>query len=134
MINFSLGLAYIHYALKRQSSNRQYLLLQGQSFLSKYAEIEGQRPPDQPSSSSSSSSSSSLSGSAASYYNIGRVFHLLGIAYLAVEYYAKALEIVDRTDPRGDIAVMTAANYVSLLMTVRNKGLAMEITKRRLIL
>ncbi|KAK7393974.1 transcription factor TFIIIC subunit tfc4, partial [Neonectria punicea] len=39
MVNLSLGLAYVHYGLKRQSTNRQYLLLQGQSFLSQYADL-----------------------------------------------------------------------------------------------
>ncbi|XP_044718027.1 transcription factor tau subunit sfc4 [Hirsutella rhossiliensis] len=39
MINLSLGLAYVHYGLKRQSANRQYLLLQGQAFLSRYLEL-----------------------------------------------------------------------------------------------
>ncbi|KAH6636478.1 hypothetical protein F5144DRAFT_611219 [Chaetomium tenue] len=33
LINLSTGLAYVHYALKRQATNRQYLLTQGFGFL-----------------------------------------------------------------------------------------------------
>ncbi|KAF4456911.1 hypothetical protein F53441_1035, partial [Fusarium austroafricanum] len=79
MVNLSLGLAYVHYGLKRQSTNRQYLLLQGQAYLSRYAEL---------------GHSGSIPGTsinkAESYYNIGRLYQLLGINYLAHEYYSRA--------------------------------------------
>ncbi|KAM0202550.1 hypothetical protein ACHAQD_009307, partial [Fusarium lateritium] len=79
MVNLSLGLAYVHYGLKRQSTNRQYLLLQGQSYLSQYAKL-------------GSSENANDFSKAEAYYNIGRLFHLLSINYLALEYYSKAKE------------------------------------------
>lgn len=80
MVNLSLGLAYVHYGLKRQSTNRQYLLLQGQSFLSQYADFSQRRAEGQ----------SSPTAEAEAYYNIGRLFQLLGVNSLALEYYGKA--------------------------------------------
>lgn len=38
VITLSLGLGYIHYGLKRQAVNRQYLILQGLAFLQEYYE------------------------------------------------------------------------------------------------
>ena len=120
MINLSLGLAYVHYGLKRQSANRQYILLQGQAFLAKYASVEGQGPGGL--------------GSAESNYNIGRIFHLLGISHLAVEYYSKALEAAQGHEEDKDTAQMTMVNYVNLLMAVKNKSLALALTKKNLVL
>ncbi|KAH7127730.1 hypothetical protein EDB81DRAFT_809969 [Dactylonectria macrodidyma] len=81
MVNLSLGLAYVHYGLKRQSTNRQYLLLQGQSFLSQYAELG---------SGSGTLSQRNHPSKAEAYYNLGRLFQLLGVNYLALQYYLKA--------------------------------------------
>ena len=120
MINLSLGLAYVHYGLKRQSANRQYILLQGQSFLTKYASVEGQAPEEL--------------GSAESNYNIGRLFQLLGIAHLAIEYYSNALEAARGNQADDDVAKMAMVNCVNLLVTIKNRSLALALTKQNLVL
>lgn len=77
VITLSLGLGYIHYGLKRQSVNRQYLILQGLSFLQQHA---ASLPPGRADEAS---------------YAMGRAFQLLGLQDLALGYYARvgALEV-----------------------------------------
>ncbi|KAH7258069.1 hypothetical protein B0J15DRAFT_445207 [Fusarium solani] len=127
MVNLSLGLAYVHYGLKRQSTNRQYLLLQGQSFLSRYAELGSMNQGE-----------NNGFTKAEAYYNIGRLYQLLGINYLALEYYSKAKK-VSRDRPGHDSttgeleAIMLSNELISLLINQNNsKALALLKAKIRL--
>ncbi len=79
MINLSYGLAYIHYALKRQATNRQYLLAQGFALLFKYYEIRIR-------------TARSSGERQEAHFNIGRVYGMLGLGHLAIEYYRKVLD------------------------------------------
>ncbi|KAI9873850.1 MAG: transcription factor TFIIIC subunit tfc4 [Pleopsidium flavum] len=79
MINLSLALGYIHYALKRQSENRHYLVMQGFSFLFAYYDLR--------------QSSASLQEKQEAEYNVARTYLLLGLTHLAVPYYQKCLEL-----------------------------------------
>jgi general transcription factor 3C polypeptide 3 (transcription factor C subunit 4) len=79
MINLSLALGYIHYALKRQSENRHYLIMQGFSFLFAYYDLR--------------QSSTSLQEKQEAEYNVARTYLLLGLTHLAVPYYQKCLEL-----------------------------------------
>ena len=119
MINLSLGLAYVHYGLKRQSSNRQYLLLQGQAFLSLYIDSCQARPP-------------SAIGEA--YFNIGRLFHLLGIPYLALEYYSRAYQEDAKTSGQADIYTASILNSAMILQVIRNNPVALVLIKDKLII
>lgn len=127
MVNLSLGLAYVHYGLKRQSTNRQYLLLQGQSFLSRYAELGSM---DQEGNNGFSK--------AEAYYNIGRLYQLLGINYLALEYYSKAKRVFrnrpGKDGTTGELeAIMLSNELISLLINQNNpKALALLKAKIRL--
>lgn len=127
MVNLSLGLAYVHYGLKRQSTNRQYLLLQGQSFLSRYAELGSMNQGE-----------NSGFTRAEAYYNIGRLYQLLGINYLALEYYSKAKKVSrDRPGTDGTTgeleAIMLSNELISLLINQNNsKALALLKAKIRL--
>jgi general transcription factor 3C polypeptide 3 (transcription factor C subunit 4) len=76
MINLSLALGYIHYALKRQSENRHYLIMQGFSFLRL-------RPP---------TVFHPLQEKQEAEYNVAHL-SLLGLTHLAVPYYQKCLEL-----------------------------------------
>ncbi|KAG4257055.1 hypothetical protein FPRO03_04065 [Fusarium proliferatum] len=102
MVNLSLGLAYVHYGLKRQSTNRQYLLLQGQTYLSRYVELGQQGVTER--------------GSwtrAEAYYNIGRLYQLLGVNYLAHNYYSRAKKAcygLYRKDEARGLEVMLLSN------------------------
>lgn len=76
----SIALCYIHHALKRQSDNRHYLVMQGLSFLHEYRRIRDKR------------------GTLAQErqemeFNFARVWHMLGLAHLAVEGYHRVLKL-----------------------------------------
>ena len=77
VLSFSIGIAYIHHAFKRQSDNRHHLILQGFSFL--YAYYHARQETHSP----------SLVQEAE--YNIGRAYHIIGLAHLAIPYYERCL-------------------------------------------
>lgn len=83
MINLSLALAYIHYALKRQSENRHYLIMQGFSFLFAYYDLRQQN--------------TSLHERQEAEYNVARTYHMLGLIHLAVPYYQRCLDISENS-------------------------------------
>lgn len=117
MINLSLGLAYVHYGLKRQSSNRQYLILQGQSFLSLYARQH---------------TNGDDYALAERYYNMGRLFQLLGIGYLSSSYYAMALDICKNGGGSRDLSALILANTLISLLTVGNNDVALSVLRNNL--
>ena len=77
MINLSLALGYLHYALKRQADNRHHILMQGLAFLFQYYDCR-QR-------------SSISSEKQEAEYNVGHAYHLLGLTHLAIPYYERCL-------------------------------------------
>lgn len=116
MTNLSLGLAYVHYALKRQAGNRQFLILQGLTFMSKYIEVSQQ---------------DGIGPSVAEmYYNIGRLHHLLGITSLAMKYYSQAMSSVDESShAQMDIRVMSTTNQIVSLLGLGDHGTALRLLK-----
>lgn len=119
MVNLSLGLAYVHYGLKRQSTNRQYLLLQGQAFLAQYfeaGESEGARPL------------------AERYYNTGRLFQLLGLSQLGSNLYSNAIEANNAEHHNTDIDTLVAINSFMSFLAAGNKTAAFSLLKKKLIL
>ncbi|KAJ3219205.1 transcription factor TFIIIC subunit tfc4 [Dinochytrium kinnereticum] len=72
IVNMSLGLAYLHYAMQRRTDKRQLRIVQGFTFLFRYFEIE--------------------KGSMEACYNLARAFHQIGVMDHAIEYYEKVLE------------------------------------------
>lgn len=110
VITLSLGLGYIHYGLKRQSVNRQYLILQGLSFLQQHAAL---LPPDR---------------SDEANYALGRTFQLLGLQNLALGYYKRVTPLEEpggmgregaaREDGERVVRLAAAYNsYVSYVMS-----------------
>lgn len=121
MVNLSLGLAYAHYALKRQSVNRQYLLLQGLAFMSEYVRM--------------SQHDSSGPSTAEMYYNIGRLYHLLGLPSLAMRYYSQAVLVTnDGSIGLKDIKLMSVTNQAISLLTLGNKDAALSLLKQNIVL
>ncbi|KAI5285945.1 transcription factor TFIIIC subunit tfc4 [Ascosphaera aggregata] len=78
-ILLSIGLSYIHHSLKRQSDNRHYLIMQGLSFMKEYERII--------------SGSNVLQEKQEAEFNLARVWHMLGLAHLAIDGYKKCLAI-----------------------------------------
>ena len=96
LINLSLALGYIHHAIKRQAENRHHLIVQGFAFLFAYYDIRN-------------ASESALERHEANF-NVGRVYHMLGLTHLGVEYYLRCLEIgrhVQHIGPNGEFEDFT---------------------------
>ena len=79
MINLSLAIGYATYAMKRQSLNRQAHVAQSFSFLFKYREARMK--------------SEYLVERQEAEFNVGRLFQMLGLVHLALEYYQRVLGI-----------------------------------------
>ncbi|KAK8076584.1 hypothetical protein PG994_003856 [Apiospora phragmitis] len=90
MVNISIGLAYVHYSLKRQAENRQYLIVQGLTFLHKYYD---QRL--------ASAGACSMQRQEA-HYNLGRSYHQLGLTHLAIRYYRLVLQEIEANPPEAE--------------------------------
>ncbi|KAM7196003.1 hypothetical protein V8F20_007197 [Naviculisporaceae sp. PSN 640] len=94
LINMSIGLAYLHYALKRQATNRQYLLTQGFTFLFKYyhdrlaTKTKEVRP--------------GKAQRQEAHFNIARAYALIGLGNLANEYYWRVLKEEEDDDDEGE--------------------------------
>lgn len=76
----SIALCYIHHSLKRQSENRHYLIMQGLAFMHEYRRVR-ERPD------------SLLQEKQEMEFNFARIWHMLGLAHLAVEGYQRALNL-----------------------------------------
>merc|ERR1712000_338350 len=99
------------YALKRQAVNRQYLILQGLAFLTRYVELCKKED-----------SEASL---AELYYNIGRLHHLLGISSLALQFYSQAASDPDMKD----LGLMIATNQIITHLGNDRRRTALKLVK-----
>ena len=131
LINLSTGLAYVHYALKRQATNRQYLLTQGFAFLFRYYRdrLRGGK--------------ATVAERQEAHFNIARAYSLIGLANLAVQYYQKVLEEEDAAGKNGqgggamgneDLKVEAAYNVRSLCYLLGDVEGAKRITRDWLVL
>jgi hypothetical protein len=131
LINLSTGLAYVHYALKRQATNRQYLLTQGFAFLFRYYR---DRLRD---------GKATVAERQEAHFNIARAYSLIGLANLAVQYYRKVLEEEDAAGKNGegggamgneDLKVEAAYNVRSLCYLLGDVEGARRVTRDWLVL
>lgn len=118
VIQLSIGLAYVHHGLKRQSENRQHNILQGISFILTYHESRKQ--------------ALKMEERQEAHFNIGRVYHMLGLTHLAIPHYQSVLdETLERgCSSREDLVVDAAYNLQTIYMLAGNMALAKEITGR----
>ncbi|KAI1282496.1 hypothetical protein F5Y07DRAFT_352769 [Xylaria sp. FL0933] len=126
MILLSVGQCYIHYALKRQSENRQYLLVQGFVFLHRYYDLKV------------------LSADAAerqeAHYNMARSYHAVGIPHLAAEFYQRVLRDIpdDASEPtvlgRSDLSQEAAYNLQQICWAGGDLEAVKRISERYLTL
>jgi general transcription factor 3C polypeptide 3 (transcription factor C subunit 4) len=124
MVNLSLGLAYVHYGLKRQSTNRQYLLLQGQTYLSRYVELGQPGVTER-----------GIWTKAEAYYNIGRLYQLLGVNYLAHDYYSRAKKACrgsHRYNEAKGLEIMILSNELISLIINQNSTKALALLKEKI--
>ncbi|KAK4456099.1 transcription factor tau subunit sfc4 [Podospora aff. communis PSN243] len=143
LINLSTGLAYLHYALKRQATNRQYLLAQAFAFLFRYyhdrlgdSQSQANRPEQ-------------VAVTAAerqeAHFNIARAYSLIGLGNLAMVYYKKVLEEAECDEEgamelRGgkvgneDLTLEAAYNVRTMCYLLGDVEGAKAVTERWLVL
>ncbi|KAL2884530.1 Transcription factor tau 131 kDa subunit [Ceratocystis lukuohia] len=117
-INLSIGLAYIHYALKRQSVNRQYLILQGVGFVIQYAQEVEQSDPTHLSEAK---------------YNVARILHLVGLPHLSQVYMPVGLTPMISLD-LSDLEVQARYNLHIMHLLSNTKGQRHKQAEANLIL
>jgi general transcription factor 3C polypeptide 3 (transcription factor C subunit 4) len=122
LINFNVGLAYAHQALKRQAENRQHLILQGLTFFFNYYNSRKISPK--------------IEERQEAHYNIARVYHLLGLTNLAIPYYDLVFKEIEggREKSREDLVTDAAYNLQSICAISGNRALASGITKKWLVI
>ncbi|KAM0750023.1 TPR-like protein [Meredithblackwellia eburnea MCA 4105] len=73
LVNFSLGIAYLHRAMNRQTDNRQHQIAQAMGFFSQYRKLRGPCQEVE--------------------YNFGRFFHQIGLQSYAIKHYEATLRL-----------------------------------------
>lgn len=126
MINLSLALGYLHHAIKRQSENRHYLIMQGFSFLFTYHDIR--------------QSSQIVTERQEADYNVARAFHMLGLTHLAIPYYEQCLvlsELLPKPNAGSsgeDFALEAAAALQGIWATSGETVMARAVTEKWLVI
>lgn len=128
MINLSLGIGYIQYALKRQAPNRQYLLTQGFAFFQKYYQHRLSSPY--------------AGEQQEAKFNMGRAYQIIGLGHLAVKYYREVLEecreegrpLVAEVMGREDLALEAAYNIKTICFQMGDLEGARAITEQWLVI
>ncbi|KAK7521678.1 hypothetical protein IWZ03DRAFT_99387 [Phyllosticta citriasiana] len=130
ILNFSIAIAYIQHAMKRQSENRQYQIQQGLAFLYRYYKLRIEK------------NIASLSQEAE--FNVARVWHTLGLVHLALPSYEKVLALSEdvrqenATKSRGsevdDFAADAAFSVQTILSLADELRGARGITEKWLVL
>ena len=82
ILNLSIGVAYIQHAMKRLSENRQYQIQQGLAFTYRYYELRTQADV-------------AIHRQEAEF-NVGRVWHGLGLVTLALPAYERCIEMSEK--------------------------------------
>ncbi|KAF6843688.1 RNA polymerase III transcription factor tfIIIc [Colletotrichum musicola] len=110
MISLSVGLGYIHHALKRQADNRQYLIMQGFACVFEFCH--------------SKLASGTTDEKREVLFGVARTFHMLGLHHLALEWYRKvispegSLPDVQQLSPSGqDVLLSGAYNEYALFIS-----------------
>lgn len=119
IICFLAGLAHVHRSMQRSSTNRHLELLQGLKYVMEYFELR-------------TSSKFGRMEYQEALYNLARVYHLLGLFSIAVEYYDKVLNEFDDLDPEEDLKRQTAYNLVLIYNSSGNTKLSNKIMEEYL--
>lgn len=114
IVCFLAGLAHVHRSMQRSSTNRHLELLQGLKYIMEYFELR------------SSNKFGRLEFQEA-LYNLGRVYHLLGLFSIAVEYYNRVLSEFDDLDSEEDLKRQTAYNLILIYNNSGNTRLSNKI-------
>lgn len=114
IVTLLAGLAHVHRSMQRSSQNRHLELLQGIKYVMEYFELR------------TSSKFGRLEEQEA-LYNLGRIFHLLGLFPIAIDYYNQVLKNFDDLDIEKDLKRHTAYNLVLIYNNSGNTRLSNKI-------
>lgn len=117
MICLTLGISHVQRSMQRMASNRHIQLLQGMSFIMEYRELRLMN--------------ASVYEQQEVEFNLGRVFHMIGLVTEAVDHYNKVLEFVI-PDSRYDLAVDAAYNLALMYNVNGNSSRARALTEKYL--
>ncbi|KAJ3316929.1 transcription factor TFIIIC subunit tfc4 [Blyttiomyces sp. JEL0837] len=113
LINLSIGLGYLHWAMQRRTEKRHWRIAQAFTFLFRYSEL---RNNDQE-----------------ACYNIARSFHQIGLKHIAVEYYQKVLD-KKVEDPSMDLSREAAYNLSLIYVESGSMGLAQYTLRKYIVI
>lgn len=128
-ILLSIGLSYINHALKRQSENRHYFIIQGLSFMNEYRRVREKSELPQEKQEME--------------FNYARVWHMLSLSHLAVEGYKRCLKMSDHVaKAKAGSGPLSAEDFTrdaayalqSIYASSGDAAVAKEITDRWLII
>ena len=149
MVLLSIGLAYLHRSMQRQCENRHMQALQAIAFLFEYYDARLESPENKAHGEQDDDSQAQTERGQdqdqaraerqqEAEFNVGRSFHHLGLAHLAVPYYYRCLEISDAWRDRGGIGgdLKWEAAYMlqMVYITSGNPQMAMEVAERWLVI
>lgn len=98
VLNLSIATAYVQHAVKRQAENRHYEIQQGLAFLYRYKELRAR-------------DNVALHAQEAEF-NVGRVWHMLGLQHLAIPSYERVLELSKKVREEQDRSASEANGFV----------------------
>jgi general transcription factor 3C polypeptide 3 (transcription factor C subunit 4) len=130
VLEFSIGLAYLHRAIQRQANNRHLLILEALTFLFRYRELIFQK-------SRGYEGAVAASMSQEAEYNIARAFHQIGLFTLAVRYYERAIQESEGTKGslgRRDLVGECAHNLCLVYALSGNMAGVKAVTEKYLVL
>ncbi|KAL1602857.1 transcription factor TFIIIC subunit tfc4 [Paraconiothyrium brasiliense] len=122
VLNLSIGVAYFQHALKRLSENRQYQIQQGIAFLMRYYDS---RTIDKVGVHQQEAE-----------FNVGRVYHGLGLVAQAIPYYQRCITLSGILEDRTgeDFAAEAAYALQSIYMLSGDFEGALEVTRSHLVI
>ncbi|KAF1946740.1 TPR-like protein [Clathrospora elynae] len=132
ILNLSIGVAYIQHAMKRLSENRQYQIQQGLSFVYRYYHLRTQ--------------SDKVIHKQEAEFNVGRMWHGLGLMSLALPAYEKCIALSERVKQEAedrcqdgdwgyeDFSTEAAFAMQSIYAISGNFEGAREVTERLLVI
>ena len=131
MLNLCIGTSYLGLAIKRQSSNRQFQIQQGLTFIKHYYELRQK--------------SDKLLHHQEAEFNMATVWHSLGLFHLAMPAFEKCIqigeliqrEVRDEQKTAGEVEDFTAEAALAIrsIMAFNGEyGTAQEITRKHLVL
>ncbi|ESN94955.1 hypothetical protein HELRODRAFT_120372, partial [Helobdella robusta] len=108
-----IGITYVHLVSQKFSSHRHMLTVQACAFLFNYLKLRGECQE--------------------SFYNIGRAMHQIGLQFLAVGFYERALKCRPAVDsPDFDLTREIAFNLYIIYMSTKSYQLASYILEKYL--